>query len=330
MDRPAGKSRDALKQQPLWKKFDERVRKMLKQAMLRTIEAVRSPTRIQRARLRRRFRRAGLEEHQVDLANGSVHCWVGGNGPPLFLLHGFGASALWQWYPQVPGLSSRFTLYMPDLLFFGDSVSNSRDRSLRFQAETVVQLAEHFGVDLLDVVGLSYGGFVALTLASFRPDCVRRLCLVGCPGDMMREEDHLNMLDTFGVSQIHELLLPQGPEGVRRLMETAWLHPPRVPDFLLKDTLRTLFQNQVEEKRELLDDLLGELRDRSSAHAPAPRPTLILCGEHDRIFPPSLVWRLRERLGESAEFITMAHAAHAPNMERADAFNQLLLEFFLK
>lgn len=302
----------------------------MKQAMLRAIETARSPTRIQEARLRGKFRRAGLKEHQLDLANGSVHCWVGGKGPPLFLLHGFGASALWQWYPQVPGLSSGFTLYMPDLLFFGDSVSNSSDRSLRFQAETVVQLAEHFGVDVLDAVGLSYGGFVALTVALFRPNRVRRLCLVGCPGDMMREEDHLNVLNTFGVSQIHELLLPQGPEGVRRLMETAWLHPPRVPDFLLKDTLRTLFQNQVKEKRELLEDLLGEMKDRRNAHARIPHPTLILCGEYDRIFPPSLVSRLRDRLGESAEFITMADTAHAPNMERADAFNQLLLDFFLK
>jgi len=302
----------------------------LKQAMLRAIETARSPTRIQGACLGCKFRRAGLEEHQLDLANGSVHCWAGGNGPPLFLLHGFGASALWQWYPQVPGLSSRFTLYMPDLLFFGDSVSNSSVRSLRFQAETVVQLAEHFGVEVLDAAGLSYGGFVALTLASFRPDRVRRLCLVGCPGDMMQEEDHLNVLNTFGVSQIHELLLPQDLGGVRRLMETAWFHPPRVPDFLLKDTLRTLFQDQVKEKRELLDDLLGELKNRRNAYARIPHPTLILCGEHDRMFPPSLVSRLRDRLGESAEFITIADTAHAPNMERADVFNQLLLEFFLK
>jgi len=298
--------------------------------MRRAIETARSPTRIQEARLRYKFRRAGLEEHQLDLANGSVHCWVGGKGPALFLLHGFGASALWQWYPQVPRLSSGFTLYMPDLLFFGDSVSNSSDRSLRFQAETVVQLAEHFGVDVLDAVGLSYGGFVALTVALFRPNRVRRLCLVGCPGDRMREEDHLNVLNTFGVSQIHELFLPQGPEGVRRLMETAWLHPPRVPDFLLKDTLRALFQNQVKEKRELLEDLLGELKDRRNAHARIPHPTLILCGQYDRIFPPSLVSRLRDRLGESAEFITMADTAHAPNMERAEAFNQLLQDFFLK
>jgi len=287
----------------------------------------RSPVRIHGAWLRRRFRAAGLREHQVELDSGSVHCWAGGSGPPVMLLHGFGASALWQWYPQVPALARGFRLILPDLLFFGDSTSSRAERTVRFQAAAMLQLAEHLGFRRFHLVGLSYGGFVSLAMASLRPERVGRLCLVGCPGHAMGPEEVERLLRRFGASHVRDILLPRGPEGVRRLIRIAWHRPPRVPGFLLRDTYDVLFCRQVEQQSELLDSLLSEAGSAPAPPWPLPHPVLILWGEHDPIFPSYLADRLRAQLGDTAERTVLNGTAHAPNVEVPARFNRLLMEF---
>jgi pimeloyl-ACP methyl ester carboxylesterase len=293
----------------------------------RIMGLARSPLCIHEALVRRRFRAAGLAEHQVDLGNASVRCWAGGNGPPVLLLHGFGASALWQWYPQVPALARRFTLILPDLLFFGRSTTESADRSIRFQAETVLRVASHFFLATFDVVGLSYGGFVALEAAAQEPDRVRRICLVGSPGTAMQPEDHQALLERFGVPHVRNLLIPCGASGVRQLIRIAWHRPPYVPEFILRDTYRTLFCGQTKEQAELLDSLMNELGRPVDIPRPFPHETLILWGEYDPIFPLHLAERLKGQLGGSAECRVLKNTAHAPNMEKPAEFNQRLLEF---
>jgi len=242
----------------------------------RILSLARSPLRLHEALVRRRFRAAGLAEHQVDLGEACVRCWTGGNGPPVVLLHGFGASALWQWYPQVPALARRLTLILPDLLFFGRSTTESADRSIRFQAEAVLRLASHFHVETFDVVGLSYGGFVALAAAGQAPDRVRRICLAGSPGYAMLPEDHEALLERFGVPHVRNLLLPCGASGVRQLIRIAWHRPPYVPEFILRDTYRTLFCGWAKEQAELLDSLMTELGRPVEIPRPFPHETLLL------------------------------------------------------
>jgi len=291
------------------------------------VTLARSPVRVREALLRRRFLTSGIRERQLDLDNGAVHCWSGGSGTPVILLHGFGASALWQWFPQVPQLARSFALFLPDLLFFGQSTTSRPERSIGFQAETILQMADRFGLSTFDLVGLSYGGFVALSLAAQRPDRARRLCLVDSPGYAMRAEDMEDLLRRFGVPHIRDLLLPSGATGVRRLIEIAWHRPPWVPGFILRDTHAALFTRQVEEQAELLGCALEELGREPGIPLPLPQETLILWGEHDPVFPLHLARRLQAQLGRSAETRVLEDTAHSPNMERPALFNQMLTEF---
>jgi pimeloyl-ACP methyl ester carboxylesterase len=90
---------------------------------------------------RRSFTSAGLRPAFFPLTDGAtVHIWVPASPapssrPPLVLLHGFGACATWQWNPFLrPLIRAGFDLYVPDLLFFGDSSSPAADRSDIYQA----------------------------------------------------------------------------------------------------------------------------------------------------------------------------------------------------
>lgn len=288
-----------------------------------------SPTRFQEGLLKRKFRRAGLVEKMARSDLGDLSYWEGGEGEPLVLLHGFGASALWQWYPQVGPLSKAHRLIIPDLLFFGRSQTESPERSLTHQARTVCHLLDELEIEKAHFLGMSYGGFVTYTIATKFRERLNRMILVGCPADVVAKADHQETLQDLGVEHIADLLLPEDPKDLRKLLAIAWHRPPWVPLPFLRDAHRVLMSSQVENKRELLIDLLEYLDGKRSQvpRLPPEAKTLLVWGEHDRIFPLSLAQRLDEKLGELCELCVLEKAAHAPNMERTRLFNRRVLDF---
>ena len=289
-----------------------------------------SPVNFQRWLLRLLYGRAGLKPRLVSLTNGDVHCWRGGAGPPLLLLHGFGASALWQWAAQVRPLAAKHELIIPDLLYFGESRSESGEWSLEFQAETMAQLLDDLGLETVDLLGMSYGGLVANRLAGMWPDRVRKLIIVDSPGWEMNWDDHQEMLQRFGVEELHEFLLPTAPEGVRRLINVAWHKPPPIPGFALRDAFRVLFNVQTEEKKALLSALMDPIQNKDRKMELPTQQTLVLWGAHDQIFPVELGKRFHATLGGGAEMAIIEGAGHAPNLEKSAEFNSRVLEFLQK
>lgn len=274
-----------------------------------------------------RFRLAGLEQRTIRLPDGRIRAWIGGQGPPLLLLHGFGADATLGWHPQVHFLARRHTLIVPDLLWFGGSHCTTEDFSLYQQARSMAALCASLGHERYDVCGISYGGLVAFTLANSYPDRVRRLILVDSPGPVYSDSDHQHILDEFGVTEVAEIVIPKHPDEIYRLLELAWFRPPPAPRLVLYDTFEQVFKDRTEEKRELLR-WLDTLR-----HGPdgvpewdVSQPTLLIWGEFDPLFPVALGERLQEALPD-ARLLVIPETRHAPNLEQPKVFNQAVRTF---
>jgi len=290
------------------------------------LRLTRSPYKLQARQYRRKFQGAGLVEHQIALPSASVRCWIGGEGPPLLLLQGFGANATWQWYGQVSHFASSRRLLVPDLLHFGGSVPRTPDCTLEAQVSMIRELLDHNGITRCDVAGVSYGGFVALGLAHEHPERVRRVVFVDSPGIGYTEDDYQSMLSKFGVKHIGDLLLPQSPDGLKRLLQIAWHRPPWAPSFALPDVHRNLFADRIAEKRALLDNLLSQLRGPEQVPS-LPHRAMVVWGKHDPLFPVALGDRMATRLGRRAELVVLDKSAHTPNMEEIGRFNRLVEGF---
>ena len=63
---------------------------------------------------------AGFEERDVETPRGTVHARVGGEGPPLLLLHGFPQTHV-MWHPVAEALAARHTVVAADLPGYGAS-----------------------------------------------------------------------------------------------------------------------------------------------------------------------------------------------------------------
>ncbi|MBC8146058.1 MAG: alpha/beta fold hydrolase [bacterium] len=101
-----------------------------------------------------------------------------GTGPPMLLVHGLPAThTLWE--PLIPKLAQHRTVYAIDLPGFGNSDAPS-DEPLAI-TQLIAQLigfTESLGFEEFDLVGHSFGGGVAATLAATIPDRVRSLVLI--------------------------------------------------------------------------------------------------------------------------------------------------------
>ncbi|MBA0589305.1 hypothetical protein Gorai_018060, partial [Gossypium raimondii] len=188
------------------------------------------------------FSRAGLRSSTTDLGDGTVmHVWIPKlhvqSKPTLVLIHGFGANAMWQWNDFISPLISRFNVYVPDLLFFGESYTTGPERSEQFQAECVVRVMEAHGVvSGMNVVGISYGGFVGYRMAAQFKERIEKVVLC-CTGVCLEEKDmEEGMFKVKSVDEAVSILLPQTSDKMRELMKLSFSKPTqRVPSCFLND-----------------------------------------------------------------------------------------------
>jgi pimeloyl-ACP methyl ester carboxylesterase len=280
---------------------------------------------LKQASIERTMREAGLAATDVKLGPDSVHYWSGGKGPTVLLVHGFGASGMWLWYPQVEDLARDHRVIVPDLLWFGESRSDERDFSLDHQVHAVEALLDRLGDREADVVGVSYGGLVAHELASDRAASVRHLVMVDTPGRVYTREDYALLCRRLRVDALAKVLVPRQPEGVETLLGLAYFDPPWVPGFALQQTLDTLYASYRDERAALLDALLGDM-DRVKARPITLRARpMVIWGRYDPVFPLEVGERLSADLHAPMRVIDKAR--HAPNLEHPDEFNRILRGF---
>ncbi|XP_052201974.1 uncharacterized protein LOC127807852 [Diospyros lotus] len=277
------------------------------------------------------FSNSGLRLTVADLGDGTVmQCWVPKtrreDKPSLVLIHGFGANAMWQWADVVRAVAPHFNVYVPDLVFFGGSYTTRPDRSDAFQARCVMGVLLANRVGKMVVAGMSYGGFVAYSMAAQWPEAVERVVLC-CAGVCLEERDLAEGL--FRVADVEEaarILLPRTAAEMRELMRYTLVKPPLIiPSCFLQDYVDEMFSENVEEKKELLRAIP---KGRKLLDLPKiPQPTLIIWGDLDRVFPLELGYRLKSHLGENAELVVIKNAGHAFNVEKPKELDKHLKPF---
>src|ERR1700730_11354885 len=104
-----------------------------------------------------------------------LHFAAHGSGPPVLLIMGIGGH-LEMWRPLIVELEAFQTIVF-DLPGCGRSPTPRRPMRMGQLARLVEGLLDHLGLAQVDVLGFSYGGFVAQQLALQASSRVRRLVL---------------------------------------------------------------------------------------------------------------------------------------------------------
>jgi hypothetical protein len=118
----------------------------------------------------------------IEVDGVRVHYQQAGDidSPPMILIHGFASSTL-VWSKVLLELGQAgFRVIAPDMLGYGYSGKPKQlDYTIGSQARMIVGLMDNLGIESATVVGSSYGGAVAATMALDYPERVDKLALVG-------------------------------------------------------------------------------------------------------------------------------------------------------
>ena len=124
----------------------------------------------------------GFKAFKVQTSGAIINGVVGGQGPPLLLLHGAPQTHI-SWRLVASQLAANYTVVASDLRGYGDSSKppdgeNHANYSKRAMALDQVEVMKHFGFDRFPVVGHDRGGRVAHRMALDHADKVTKAAVL--------------------------------------------------------------------------------------------------------------------------------------------------------
>ena len=122
----------------------------------------------------------GFRTQEIATNGTTLHVRVGGSGPPVVLLHGYGDTGD-MWTPLAADLAKDHTVIVPDLRGMGLSARAETGFTKVNEAQDIVGVMEALKVPRADVVAHDIGNMVAYALAARHPDRVRKLVLMDAP-----------------------------------------------------------------------------------------------------------------------------------------------------
>ncbi|KAM7475003.1 hypothetical protein LguiB_022246 [Lonicera macranthoides] len=277
----------------------------------------------------------GMTPQLVEIEPGTtIHIWVPTqtinkttpktfhkpNKPVVVLIHGFALNGILTWLFQVLNLSKNYSVYVPDLIFFGGSVTDKADRSTGFQADCFAKTLRKLGVDKCIVVGFSYGGMVGYKMASLHPELVESLVLSSTVIELTKSISDAS-LKSIGFSCWKDFLLPESVEGVKTLLSIGSYKFPWIPDFVFEDFLKVMLKNR-KERGELLE--ASVIKDNEASSLDHPQIIYMLWGEDEKIFNLKLAQTMKEQLGDKASLQYIKKAGHLVQVEQPALYNQHL------
>lgn len=125
---------------------------------------------------------SGFHRMNIPTSGADIHLVVGGEGPPLLLLHGNPLTHV-SWHKIAPRLARDYTLVVPDLRGYGDSSkpdggADHAAYSFRAMARDQVEVMARLGFSRFRVAGHDRGARVGHRLALDHPRCVEKLAVL--------------------------------------------------------------------------------------------------------------------------------------------------------
>lgn len=218
---------------------------------------------------------SGFHNEYTIIRGNRIHYYEGGSsaGAPVVLVHGLGSRAE-DWANLMPQLKQAgFHVYAIDLLGYGLSAQPANATySIPEEAQYVEEFLSQHGLQKVNLLGWSMGGWVAMRVALDAPERIAKLVLCDAAG--------LRFHPDFTPEDLEPTTIP----AVQRLYRLLTPQPVHMPDFLARDMIRKFKQrNWVVDRSarsmftgaDLLDGKLGKLQ----------MPTLIVWGKQDHLTP---------------------------------------------
>lgn len=269
--------------------------------------------------------------HFVEVDGSTVHYQEFGDpaDPTVILIHGYTAS-VYVWKTSAPLLAARgFHVLAIDLLGFGFSDKPAWfEYSIEAQARMVARFMNRVGIGRATIVGSSYGGAVAATLALDYPERVEKLVLVDAvSNDEPKNHPLLKLASIPGLGEMITPFIVDSRIFARRRMHAtlAKANHHLITDERVSSVLRPL--TAADAHHSVLATSRHWHAERIERDASLiDQPTLLIWGEQDTVVPIRGAHKLHQSMLNS-RFVILKNCGHLPQEEKPEIFVDLVSEF---
>ncbi len=228
------------------------------------------------------------------------------------------------WQPLMPALVTRHRVVRCD--FRGQLLTpGPYARSWEEHADDVAALLDHLGIAKAHVAGASFGAEVAMFLAALHPDHVGKLTIITAT-EKTTESMRSNAREGKRIAERASAGEPCGPELFRAILDATWSEAwlaKQPPDFM-EQRLRqvALLPASFYEGAAAILALLESL-DVTPHLASIHAPTLVIAGEHDRVFPVEHSRAIAAAI-RNAQLVIVPDTGHGLLFERPEEVLRLM------
>ena len=268
-----------------------------------------------------------------------INYTVVGDGPPLLLIHGFGAS-IGHWRNNIPTLAAGgYRVWAIDLLGFGGSDKAELNYSLELWQEMITDFW-HVHINKPTIfIGNSIGALLSLMLVANHPEISRGAVLINSAGGLNHRPNELNLPLRTIMGLFTRIV---SSEGFGPFVFNLIREKKRI-----RNTLRQVYTNHEAITDELVDLIYLPSCDPGAQKVfasivnapPGPQPSellpqvnlplLVLWGTEDPWTPisGSKIYQNLATQGKPIKFIPIPNTGHCPHDERPTVVNPLILDW---
>jgi pimeloyl-ACP methyl ester carboxylesterase len=256
-------------------------------------------------------------EHHVATEFGPTYVIECGTptAPPLVLLHWFSYNST-IWAPMIPYLADSFHLFAVDVIGdMGRSNALTPPKTDQELAQWAEQVITCLGLERVNLVGFSNGGFTAATIAREHPEIINQLVLMAPAATI----DRFSFV--FFTTVFRTALFPNS-RNIERFKRRFTFHPERWVDYMEGMLTIAFTGSQIQVKvwpRVFTDEELGRLT----------MPVLLLVGENERIYRSRRPWERAMRVIPQARVEVLEECSHAISLDQPERASRAMVEFLL-
>lgn len=271
------------------------------------------------------------KSHFLNIDGARVHFQEFGDTrhPPVILIHGYTAS-VYVWNVVAPMIAnSGFRVIAIDLIGFGYSEKPSWfEYTINAQARMISRFMDRLGIGKAVLVGSSYGGAVAATLALDYGARVEKLVLVDAViNDDIKNHLILRLGSIRGLGEVITPFLIDSRRYMRRRMHRTLARPNHhlITDDRVTNIVRPLSNAEGHRAALATSRNWDANRIEQDAHL-INHPSLLIWGEDDTVIPVKNGHKLYDSILHS-RLVVLKDCGHVPQEEKSDIFAELVTQF---
>lgn len=238
---------------------------------------------------------------------------------PIVFIHGFPYDHN-MWDKQITFLQNSYYCIAYDIRGLGNSAAGDGQITMESFVDDLEEIIDELMLDKPVLCGLSMGGYISLRAVERMEERLGGLILCDTKSEADNNEGKLKR--AAGIKKINEF-------GVQKFVEDF------VPTCFAEESVKNLTEYKETLARSLKSDSVGVKgcllamqgrTDTTSYLEKIKIPTLVICGEEDKLSPPSAMESMAKKI-QSSEFVLIPNAAHMTPLENPEFFNRVILEF---